>query len=369
MRMKRHRGALARTVVWIWMALLGTVAGCTGPEARSAPGLPAPVLTANSPESGPADLQAGITEPAASGAVSDSAEAASLVETWVVHTRACEQKIGTDPWASITVGRFDGLGMPLHGTPPEALLERMAGRTSVFLIHGYGYSYRAAVEEAVTVRGQLEGAGGLPPETVFIVFDWPSERELRGLYADLNEKSRRTRIAAFHLARFLQESPPGSRVCLLGQSDGGRLALSTMHLLSGAVLPADLRRAIGAVERGTARSSISVRDRGCRGGASLAQSRRAARSGASFMRSTLQHLQHRRRRPDGLHSGPIHRFPPRDWHGGADETRPGGARSAVRARGADRSPREGGLQSHELPAGTRLFRYCRADRAVHVFQR
>ncbi len=145
--------------------------------------------------------------------------------------------MGTDPWSSITVARFDGLGVPLHGTPPEALLERMAARTCVILIHGYGYSYRNAVQEAVTVRGQLEAAGGLPNETLFIVFDWPSERELRGLYADLNEKSRRTRIAAFHLARFLQESPAGSRLCLLGQSDGGRLALTTMHLLSGAVLP------------------------------------------------------------------------------------------------------------------------------------
>ncbi len=35
----------------------------------------------------------------------------------------------------------------------------------------------------------------------------------------------------------MQESPAGSRVCLFGQSDGGRLALTAMHLLSGAVLP------------------------------------------------------------------------------------------------------------------------------------
>jgi Alpha/beta hydrolase of unknown function (DUF900) len=145
--------------------------------------------------------------------------------------------MGTDPWSSITIGRFDGLAVPLHGSPPEALLDRMAGRTSVFLIHGYGYGYRDAVEEAVNVRAQLEAAGGLPPETLFIVFDWPSERELRDLYTDLNEKSKRTRIAAYHLARFLQESPAGSQVCLFGQSDGGRLALTTMHLLSGAVLP------------------------------------------------------------------------------------------------------------------------------------
>src|SRR5262249_40288110 len=162
----------------------------------------------------------------------------SLVETWVIHTRACEQKVGTDPWASITIARFDGPGLPLHGTPPETLLERMAGRTSVFLIHGYGYTYRDAIDEAVTVRGLLETAGGLPPETLFIVFDWPSERELRDLYADLNEKAKKSRIASYHFARFLQESPAGSRVCLLGQSDGGRLALTTMHLMSGAVLPA-----------------------------------------------------------------------------------------------------------------------------------
>ncbi len=237
MRMRWNRRRLAHTVVWTWTALLGTAAGCISPAGRTASSLSEPVLTANAPESGLADFQPRIVGPGASGPGSDTADPSSLVETWVVHTRACEQKMGTDPWSSITVARFDGLGVPLHGTPPEALLERMAGRTSVFLIHGYGYSYRVAVQEAVTVRGLLEAAGGLPSETLFIVFDWPSERELRGLYADLNEKSRRTRIAAFHLARFLQESPAGSRLCLLGQSDGGRLALTTMHLLSGAVLP------------------------------------------------------------------------------------------------------------------------------------
>jgi hypothetical protein len=55
----------------------------------------------------------------------------------------------------------------------------MAGRTSVFLIHGYGYGYREAIEEAVKVRAQFEDAGGLPTETLFIVFDWPSERAPR----------------------------------------------------------------------------------------------------------------------------------------------------------------------------------------------
>ncbi len=161
----------------------------------------------------------------------------SIIETWVVHTRACDQKVASDPFSSMTVGRFDATGEPLEGAVPETLLARMSDRPSVFLIHGYGYGYRDAVEEAVEVRAGLEAAGGLPPDALFIVFDWPSERELADLYTDLSEKARRTRVASYHLARFLQESPPGSRICLLGQSDGGRVALTTLHLLSGAVLP------------------------------------------------------------------------------------------------------------------------------------
>jgi len=162
----------------------------------------------------------------------------SIIETWVVHTRACDQKLGSDPFSSMTVGRFDAIGEPLGGALPETLLARMADRPSVFLIHGYGYGYRDAVEEAVEVRAGLEAGGGLPPEAIFIVFDWPSERELGDFYSDINDKARRAQVASYHLARFLQEAPPGSRICLMGQSDGGRVALTTLHFLAGAVLPA-----------------------------------------------------------------------------------------------------------------------------------
>jgi hypothetical protein len=241
MRAKSLRRRLLRSLGWAGIVLLSSVIGCRSPQLgtfANPPTLitsPGPSGATQSPLPGQASV---ILEPDSADAGALTPAGQSLVETWVVHTRACEQKIGTDPWASITIARFDGPGVPLHGTPPEALLERMAGRTSVFLMHGYGYGYRDAIEEAVKVRAQLEQADGLPPETLFIVFDWPSERELRDFYSDLNEKSKRTRIASYHLARFLQEAPAGSQICLFGQSDGGRLALTTMHLLSGAVLPA-----------------------------------------------------------------------------------------------------------------------------------
>jgi hypothetical protein len=161
---------------------------------------------------------------------------ASSVETWVVHTRACEQVMGSNPWPAITVARFDDQGGPLLGTEPEALLNRMTGRPAVFLIHGAEYTYKDSIEEAVKVRAQLEALGGLPPETLFIVFDWPSERTLALISVDLNDKARRSRIAGYHLARFLQAVPPGSKVCLMGHSDGARVALTATDLLSGAEL-------------------------------------------------------------------------------------------------------------------------------------
>src|ERR1017187_2637802 len=244
MRESGQRRGLPRTYTWTWMIAALGACGCSAPGIRDCVDISTPVVY--SADSTPI-AQAGAPLPNAALVhasrgpdTSTTVEGSSLVETWGVHTRACEQKMGSDPWPSMTIARLDAIGEPLRGSDPETLLARMAGRTSVFLIHGYGYVHRVAVEEAVKVRAQLEAIGGLPRETLFIVFDWPSEREFNVMYMDLNEKVKRSRVASYHLARFLQESPAGSRVCLMGQSDGGRIALSTMHLLSGAMLRAFL---------------------------------------------------------------------------------------------------------------------------------
>jgi hypothetical protein len=201
-----------------------------------------PALTAAADQASQAQISSApintvIVAPPRGDDASMSGSTASNVETWIVHTRACEQKLGSDPWSSINVGRLDEWGGPLHGSDPQALLARMSGRPSVVFVHGNGYTYRNAVDEAVKIRAVLEANGGLTADTIFIVFDWPSEREPNDLITDLNEQARRSRVAAYHFARFLQTSPPGSRICLMGQSNGGRIVLTTTHLLSGAALP------------------------------------------------------------------------------------------------------------------------------------
>lgn len=179
------------------------------------------------------------------------------VETWLVQTRASQQVVGESPWPSISVARFDDHGGPLHGSEPDVLVERMTGRPVVILVHGNGYWYRDAAKEAIEVRTKLEAIGGLTPESLFIIYDWPSERENFDLVVDLNEKSRRARIASYHLARFLQAAPPASRICLMGHSDGGRIILTTTHLLSGAETPRFLREP--AIQLETGRPDLRIR--------------------------------------------------------------------------------------------------------------
>jgi hypothetical protein len=74
------------------------------------------------------------------------------------------------------------------------------------------------------------------PETVVIAFDWPSQRVYRNDVVDVNEKGRRAYVAGYHLARFVQGFPAESRICLLGQSYGGRVVPSALHLLGGGSL-------------------------------------------------------------------------------------------------------------------------------------
>ena len=162
---------------------------------------------------------------------------AGSVEIWEVDTRRTEQVMGSSPWTGMEVNRLDEASWTLVRSEPSALFASLASRPAVFLVHGNGYDDEEAITEALQVRGQLAALGGLPEGFLFVVFDWPSERVRRSLVPDLNEKARRSRIAGYHLARFLEATPPGSTICLMGQSDGGRVALTALHLLSGAGLP------------------------------------------------------------------------------------------------------------------------------------
>jgi hypothetical protein len=154
---------------------------------------------------------------------------------WIVDTRQCPQVMGTDPWSCLRVRHFNADG-DLVQVDPAALLSQTVGRPVLIQVQGSLTTPDIALGGLLWTHSWLERDGGILPGTVVIAFDWPSERIYENPIRDVNEKGRRAYIAGYHLARFVQAFPPQSRICLLGQSYGGRVVPSALHLLGGGAL-------------------------------------------------------------------------------------------------------------------------------------
>ena len=156
-------------------------------------------------------------------------------EYWYVSTRACPQVLGTEPGPSLQVSRFDSQGCISRCDPGE--LQAAANRRPViFLIHGSYYTAPMAVTEGPRIRNNLAAHGALTPDAIVVTFDWPSEFAHPNVIRDSNDKARLAFVAGFHLARFLQGFPAGTRISLVGHSHGGLVALSALQLLAGGTL-------------------------------------------------------------------------------------------------------------------------------------
>lgn len=154
---------------------------------------------------------------------------------WVVETRECPQEMGTDPWSCLRVRHFDAQGN-LVDVDPGALFAQAAGAPVLIQVQGSLTTPDMALGGLLWTHSWLQRNGALTPDAVIVAFDWPSQRVYRNDVRDINEKGRRAYIAGYHLARFVQGFPPGSRICLLGQSYGGRVVPSALHLLGGGCL-------------------------------------------------------------------------------------------------------------------------------------
>jgi hypothetical protein len=156
---------------------------------------------------------------------------AQSLEYWVVSTRACPQILGSDPGPFLQAFRVDSRGRLARRDPTELLATR---RPVIFLVHGTYYTAEKAVNEGLRICDDL--AGQAPSDAIVVAFTWPSQRGAASLVRDVNDKARRAFVAGYHLARFLQGFPPGSRVSLIGHSHGGLAVLAALHLLGGGIL-------------------------------------------------------------------------------------------------------------------------------------
>jgi hypothetical protein len=140
--------------------------------------------------------------------------------------------MGTDPWPYLKVRHFDARG-DLVEVDPSVLFAQTAGCPVLIQVQGSLTTLDIALGGLLWTQSWLQWNRAMLGETVVIAFDWPSQRVYRNDIRDINEKGRRAFVAGYHLARFVQGFPPGSRICLLGQSYGGRVVPSALHLLGG----------------------------------------------------------------------------------------------------------------------------------------
>ena len=177
------------------------------------------------------------------GPIAIAQEPSRVVETWVVHTRACEQVDGVE--APGPASRSAGSTSRPGGPAPRHRTRRAPDPS----LGGPTHRHPEPRQWITTISTVAQGSapdprpssrrlGGLARrETLFVVFDWPSERTLRvaGPWTSTRRRGDPGSRAITSLGSS-RSSPAGSTICLMGQSDGGRVTLTTLHLLSGAEL-------------------------------------------------------------------------------------------------------------------------------------
>ncbi len=155
------------------------------------------------------------------------------LDFWIVETEDCPQVMGSNPWPCLNFHHLDPDGLRQRDDGSRFLAAATTGRPVVVILHGNRYDFRDAADEGFAVADALDRQHALPDDAIVVSFHWPSDQVFRGIVRDLNEKGRRAMVAGYHLARFLSVFPPGSRVCLIGHSHGGKAITAALHLLGG----------------------------------------------------------------------------------------------------------------------------------------
>jgi hypothetical protein len=154
---------------------------------------------------------------------------------WIVATYRNPQVMAPDTWRDLEAAGVSPDAV-LERRPINSLLDAMPGRVVVIQVHGSLTYFDAALASGLWAHAWLIFRNAMPADALFVDFDWPSWRVFKSDVRDINEKGRRAYIAGLHLAQFIQTFPPGTRICLIGQSYGGRVVLSALHLLGGGSL-------------------------------------------------------------------------------------------------------------------------------------
>lgn len=171
--------------------------------------------------------------PAFDGGRPLSAEPAQLADdVWVVNCRGLRASSRERNVQHLQYSRRAAGG--LWAATDRTAFFASAGPRSLIAVFVPGNGYTATQARDLGAAAYTRMVAGAPhPPLRFVVWSWPSEPVSSGPVRDVRVKAGRTTLAAWYLARWLDDLPPETNVSLIGTSLGARVVGEALQLRAG----------------------------------------------------------------------------------------------------------------------------------------
>lgn len=152
---------------------------------------------------------------------------------WIVSARECAGELGPSQCKNLKIWKSDATGTGRTVSLDEFLRGLTPRVPLCLMIHGSFVDWETIHRDSRHTNDWLRSA--VPGGALQVVFfTWPSDDTPRvWLPADVSLLGRRAARYGFYLAELISLIPDDRPICLVGHSHGGRMVVSTMHLLAG----------------------------------------------------------------------------------------------------------------------------------------
>lgn len=129
------------------------------------------------------------------------------------------RQVECEPWREASLAEF------LADDDPSTV--------TVFFLHGNNVEAEDATGMGLAWYRRVVQHGCAPCRVRFVIWSWPSQRELPRVVRDVRAKAPRSEAHGFYVAWVIAQMDPSAPVSLVGYSYGARSIATALHLLGG----------------------------------------------------------------------------------------------------------------------------------------
>lgn len=153
-------------------------------------------------------------------------------EVWVVNCRGLGARSREQNVERLQYTRLAEGGRWTMADRAEFFSAESSPSLVAIFVPGNGYTAAQARDLGTAAFTRLV-AGTPHPPVRFVIWSWPSEPVNTGPVRDVRVKAGRTTLAAWYLARWLDDLPPETQVSFIGTSFGARVVGEALQLRAG----------------------------------------------------------------------------------------------------------------------------------------